>query len=291
MFRLNPFVRVGLCLSAISCAWPVLAVDDDGETMVVTASSVEQNLKDAPASISVITQEDLQRKPVQNLKDVLKEVPGVQLTNEGDNRKGVSIRGLDSSYTLILVDGKRVNSRNAVFRHNDFDLNWIPVDSIERIEVVRGPMSSLYGSDALGGVVNIITKKIGQKWSGTVTVDTTIQEHRDRGDTYNGQFFTSGPLIDGVLGMKAYGSLAKREKDDPQNSTTTIPEKRRVLKDSPAATAMSNLPGHRIKITILLPDTVSTVRIVIPTRWTKTAWNARTTPSAIMGVGITAPAN
>ncbi len=177
--------------------------------------------KDAPASISVITQEDLQRKPVQNLKDVLKEVPGVQLTNEGDNRKGVSIRGLDSSYTLILVDGKRVNSRNAVFRHNDFDLNWIPVDSIERIEVVRGPMSSLYGSDALGGVVNIITKKIGQKWSGTVTVDTTIQEHRDRGDTYNGQFFTSGPLIDGVLGMKAYGSLAKREKDDPQNSTTT----------------------------------------------------------------------
>ncbi len=221
MFRLNPFVRVGLCLSAISCAWPVLAVDDDGETMVVTASSVEQNLKDAPASISVITQEDLQRKPVQNLKDVLKEVPGVQLTNEGDNRKGVSIRGLDSSYTLILVDGKRVNSRNAVFRHNDFDLNWIPVDSIERIEVVRGPMSSLYGSDALGGVVNIITKKIGQKWSGTVTVDTTIQEHRDRGDTYNGQFFTSGPLIGGVLGMKAYGSLAKREKDDPQNSTTT----------------------------------------------------------------------
>ncbi len=220
-FRLNPFVRVGLCLSAISCAWPVLAVDDDGETMVVTASSVEQNLKDAPASISVITQEDLQRKPVQNLKDVLKEVPGVQLTNEGDNRKGVSIRGLDSSYTLILVDGKRVNSRNAVFRHNDFDLNWIPVDSIERIEVVRGPMSSLYGSDALGGVVNIITKKIGQKWSGTVTVDTTVQEHRDRGDTYNGQFFTSGPLIDGVLGMKAYGSLAKREKDDPQNSTTT----------------------------------------------------------------------
>ena len=179
MFRLNPFVRVGLCLSAISCAWPVLAVDDDGETMVVTASSVEQNLKDAPASISVITQEDLQRKPVQNLKDVLKEVPGVQLTNEGDNRKGVSIRGLDSSYTLILVDGKRVNSRNAVFRHNDFDLNWIPGDSIERIEVVRGPMSSRYGSDALGGVVNIITKKIGQKWSGTVVPLPSIPPFRN----------------------------------------------------------------------------------------------------------------
>nr|VXZ82365.1 Colicin I receptor precursor [Klebsiella pneumoniae] len=55
------------------------------------------------------------------------------------------------------------------------------MDAIERIEVVRGPMSSLYGSDALGGVVNIITKKIGQKWTGTLSADTTIQEHRDRG--------------------------------------------------------------------------------------------------------------
>lgn len=220
MFRLNPLVRGGLCASALTLALPVVAASD-AETMVVTAASTEQSVKDAPASISVITQQDLQRRPVQNLKDVLQDVPGVQLTNEGDNRKGVSIRGLDSSYTLILVDGKRVNSRNAVFRHNDFDLNWIPVDAIERIEVVRGPMSSLYGSDALGGVVNIITKKIGQKWHGSLTADTTLQEHRDRGDTYNSQFFTSGPLIDGVLGMKAYGNLAKREKDQPQESSTS----------------------------------------------------------------------
>lgn len=227
MFRLNPFIRAGLSASVVSLAFPALA-DVNEETLVVTASATEQSVKDAPASISVITQQDLQRKPVQNLKDVLRDVPGVQLTNEGDNRKGVSIRGLSSSYTLILVDGKRVNSRNAVFRHNDFDLNWIPVDAIERIEVVRGPMSSLYGSDALGGVVNIITKKIGQKWTGTLSADTTIQEHRDRGDTWNGQFFTSGPLIDGVLGMKAYGSLAKRAKDDPQSSSNATGETPRI---------------------------------------------------------------
>ena len=158
MFRLNPFIRAGLSASVVSLAFPALA-DVNEETLVVTASATEQSVKDAPASISVITQQDLQRKPVQNLKDVLRDVPGVQLTNEGDNRKGVSIRGLSSSYTLILVDGKRVNSRNAVFRHNDFDLNWIPVDAIERIEVVRGPASVLYGRSSPGGIVALNSRK------------------------------------------------------------------------------------------------------------------------------------
>ncbi|MCJ5866817.1 TonB-dependent receptor plug domain-containing protein, partial [Klebsiella pneumoniae] len=88
MFRLNPFIRAGLSASVVSLAFPALA-DVNEETLVVTASATEQNVKDAPASISVITQQDLQRKPVQNLKDVLRDVPGVQLTNEGDNRKGV----------------------------------------------------------------------------------------------------------------------------------------------------------------------------------------------------------
>lgn len=122
-------------------------------------------------------------------------------------------------------------------------------------------MSSLYGSDALGGVVNIITKKIGQKWHGSVTVDSTIQEHRDRGDTYNGQFFTSGPLIDGVLGMKAYGSLAKR----------------RALKDLPAGMETSSLPGHQTKIMTLPQATVLIARTGTPTRWIKTVWNGKTT--------------
>ena len=227
MLRINPTLRSGLCVSAISLSPLAFAAPDadsrptENDTLVVTASGFAQSVKDAPASISVITSEDLARKPVQNLKDILQEVPGIQLTNEGDNRQGVSIRGLSSSYTLILVDGKRVNSRNAVFRHNDFDLNWIPVDAIERIEVVRGPMSSLYGSDALGGVVNIITRKVGKAWHGTVTANSTIQEHRDRGDAYNGQFYASGPLIDSLLGVKLYGSLAKREKDDQQKSATS----------------------------------------------------------------------
>ncbi|TPD95219.1 catecholate siderophore receptor CirA [Pantoea vagans] len=220
----TPAVKAGLFAQLITATMPVIAeeaseVKENEDQMVVTASSVEQNLKDAPASISVITREDLQRKPVQNLKEVLKDIPGVQLTNESDNRQGVSIRGLGSSYTLILVDGKRMNSRNAVFRHNDFDLSWIPAESIERIEVVRGPMSSLYGSDALGGVVNIITRKVGTQWHGTLSADTTVQEHRDRGDSGNGNFFASGPLVDDLLGVKVYGALGKRNKDQASSAS------------------------------------------------------------------------
>jgi outer membrane receptor for ferrienterochelin and colicins len=222
--KFTPAVKAGLLAQLIAAAMPVMAEDasevkEKEDQMVVTASSIEQNLKDAPASISVITREDLQKKPVQNLKDVLKDVPGVQITNESDNRQGVSIRGLGSGYTLILVDGKRVNSRNAVFRHNDFDLSWIPAESIERIEVVRGPMSSLYGSDALGGVVNIITRKVSTKWHGTLSADTTVQEHRDRGDSGNGNFFASGPLVDDLLGVKVYGALGKREKDQASSAS------------------------------------------------------------------------
>ncbi|MBF7956249.1 catecholate siderophore receptor CirA [Rahnella victoriana] len=220
----TPAIKAGLLAQLIAAACPVMAEDvsevkEKEDQMVVTASAIEQNLKDAPASISVITREDLQKKPVQNLKDVLKDVPGVQITNESDNRQGVSIRGLGSGYTLILVDGKRVNSRNAVFRHNDFDLSWIPAESIERIEVVRGPMSSLYGSDALGGVVNIITRKVGTKWHGTLSADTTVQEHRDRGDSGNGNFFASGPLVDNLLGVKVYGALGKRQKDQASSAS------------------------------------------------------------------------
>jgi len=217
MLKLNPGLRGGLCASILTASCSLGAVEND-DVLVVTASGTEQNLRDAPASISVITQADLQKKPVINLKDVLKEVPGVQLTDEGDNRRGISIRGLDSSYTLILIDGKRINSRNAVFRHNDLDLNWVSIDAIERIEVIRGPMSSLYGSDALGGVVNIITRKVGQAWHGKFSVDTTQQQHRDMGDTYNTNFFTSGPIIDSLLGVKVYGALNTRGKDSKQPS-------------------------------------------------------------------------
>ena len=129
------------------------------QTIVVTASGQAVDVKSAPASISIITAEEIQKQPVSSLADVLKRVPGVSggLSSNGAGSK-IQIRGMPENYTLILIDGKRVgSSRDTNYRANlgHQDLNWVRPEMIERIEVVRGPMSTLYGSDAMGGVINI----------------------------------------------------------------------------------------------------------------------------------------
>ena len=76
-----------------------------------------------------------------------------------------------------------------------------PLAAIERIEVVRGPMSSLYGSDAMGGVINIITRKVPNEWGGEIRLDTTIQESNKSGDIYQGNFYLSRPHQDRPAGL------------------------------------------------------------------------------------------
>lgn len=130
------------------------------ETIVLSASLKEQDVQKAPASISVITSEEIERSAALSIADVLQKEAGVYNYNSGQDK--IIIRGMQDtsgSYTLILLNGKRMSSSGAMWRGNDFDWSSIPLNSIERIEVIRGPMSSLYGSDAMGGVINIITKK------------------------------------------------------------------------------------------------------------------------------------
>jgi len=209
-FRLSP---LALCiLSGLAIAQTEAAKLPE---VVVTGSAIEKRLEDAPASIAILTRADLERRPVQELAEVLGTVPGVTLTRNGNGVPGVQIRGLGSAYTLILVDGRRVNSGSAVFRGNDYDLGWVPAEEVERIEVVRGPMSSLYGSDAIGGVVNIITRKVGKRWRGSARLDAIHQENRRAGDSQIASFSVSGPLIAEQLGLKIYGGADQREADDP----------------------------------------------------------------------------
>lgn len=185
------------------------------ETMVVTAAGFEQSLKNAPASISVITRDELESRYYRDVTDALKSVPGVTITGGGD-KTDISIRGMGSSYTLILVDGKRQSSRQT--RPNSdgpgIEQGWLPpLQAIERIEVIRGPMSTLYGSDAIGGVINIITRKDSQDWHGNVQLSTVIQEDRKSGDEQSANFFVTGPLNDS-LSLQVYGQTTQRDEDE-----------------------------------------------------------------------------
>lgn len=130
------------------------------EEVVVSATKVNKDLLDVPISLGVVTQEDIQRGGAKTVGDALKDVPGVELTSDGtQGLKRISIRGEKPQGTLILIDGQRVVE-------NKSDAGTpilIDPSRIERIEVIKGPASVLYGADAMGGVVNIITKKGGTK--------------------------------------------------------------------------------------------------------------------------------
>ncbi|XKM13166.1 TonB-dependent receptor [Orbaceae bacterium ac157xtp] len=205
--------------ASILMSIPVIAVANshsDMDTIVVTASGFSQQIKDAPATISVLTKEDLENKPYRDVTDAIKDLPGVNITGSGDSTD-ISIRGMDAKYTLIMVDGKKVSSREA--RPNSdgpgFEQGWLPpLSAIERIEVVRGPMSSLYGSDAMGGVINIITKKVADKWQGNLRMESIIQEDSKYKNYYNSSFSVMGPVIDDVLGVKLYGQYSDRGEDE-----------------------------------------------------------------------------
>lgn len=185
------------------------------DTVVVTAAGYEQQIKEAPASISVVTREELEKKAYSNLHDALRDVPGVILTPSDNNSNDISLRGMGASYTLILVDGKRTNTRETQTNGSTgTDQSWIPpLEAIERIEVVRGPMSSLYGSDAMGGVINVITRKVAKEWHGSLRVDATLQERASSGNAYQGNFYLSGPIQNDLLGLSIYGNINQREED------------------------------------------------------------------------------
>lgn len=188
------------------------------DDMVVTASGFEQQITNAPASISVATREQLEKGYYRDVTDALRDMPGVIVTGGGggDNGYDISLRGMPAQYTLILVDGRPRSSRDS--RPNGsagFEQDWLPpLQAIDRIEVVRGPMATLYGSDAIGGVINIITRRVADEWSGNLQLDTVLQESSSSGDSRDANFYLSGPLVSDQLGLQLYGRTSQRDEDD-----------------------------------------------------------------------------
>ncbi len=187
--------------------------------VVVTATRTPVEERDVPAATTIITQEDIKQTPAQDLVEVIRESTGITLFGNGvGNRRVINMRGMDARHTLILINGRRISASEPYFGHSDFENSWIPVEAIERIEIVRGPLSSLYGSEGMGGVINIITKKALDKWGGTASV-TVGRLDDDRGGSENGiGFFSSGPVGD-KTSLTLNGELSDHEriddKDDP----------------------------------------------------------------------------
>lgn len=129
------------------------------EEIVVTATKTENRVQDVSEATEVITQNDFKKLGAQDIRSALKLAANVEVGEAGMTGNQVMIRGMASSHTLILVDGRRVAGEDTSETMNAYELNRLSLSNVERIEIVRGNSSALYGSDALGGVINIITKR------------------------------------------------------------------------------------------------------------------------------------
>ncbi len=198
------------------------------DQVVVTAAGFEQKLTDAPASISLISREELQKRPYMTLIDAVNDLEGIDVgeTSDKTGQKTISIRGMGADYTLILIDGRRQNNHGDIYP-NSFGGNQFnhipPLDMIERIEVIRGPASTLYGSDALGGVVNIITRKVSDRWRGSATVTHNVQEHSEFGSDSTLDFAVMGPILGDTLGLTLRGARYERDASNPEYDTVYDP--------------------------------------------------------------------
>jgi len=154
-------LTVGLLLNV----GPGMAQESDSEaiivlkTIVVTATRLDTPLREVGSSVDIITAEQIEATQKTALLDVLRDSPGLDVNQSGGPGRTTSvfIRGANSGHTLVMIDGIKMN--NPMKLSNEYDFAHMGVENIERIEVIRGPQSTLYGSDAMGGVINIITKK------------------------------------------------------------------------------------------------------------------------------------
>jgi outer membrane cobalamin receptor len=144
-------IEVRLRLSAIA------------EAVIVSASAVDTPLSRAPDSVTVATAADIRLRQLETAADALRTIPGMIVARNGGRGTLTSLlpRGGDSDYTLVMIDGVRVNAFGG-----GFDFAHLPAEEIARIEVVRGPQSALQGSDAIGGIVHLITRRGGAPWAG-----------------------------------------------------------------------------------------------------------------------------
>ncbi|QCL70555.1 FepA family TonB-dependent siderophore receptor [Neisseria subflava] len=209
-------------ISAFSHAAEEKAVEQaEVDTVYVTAEKqLQQSL-----GVSRISKDDIDKRPVANdIPEFVRTMPGVNLTGntatgQRGNKRQIDLRGMGPENTLILIDGKPVNSRQSERismrgeRNTRGDSNWVPVEEIESITVLRGPAATRYGSGAMGGVVNIVTKKVPKEFKGQINLYANQPQDSKEGETRRIGFNLGGPIVQDVLGFRIYGNLNKTDAD------------------------------------------------------------------------------
>src|SRR5947207_4883579 len=178
-----PFALVVLCFGQEPTPTPSPS-EAEVEQVVVSATRFDIPLDQSPASVSVISSDDLEQKQIERVSDALREVPGLAVVQTGTPGQLTSVftRGLNSAHTQVLLDGIPINQGLA----GQFDFANLTTDNIDRIEVVRGPQSTIYGPRALAGVIQIFTKQ------GNGTPGVTLTEEGETYDTFRETLASDG---------------------------------------------------------------------------------------------------
>lgn len=221
---MNTSIRraVGILLSGCALA-PAAAQVEPGagakttaappQVVVVSATRHAMAMVDAPAAISVVPRETIEQLGADNLLDALRGEAGITLFGRTiGGRKTLALRGMESRHTLYLVDGRRIGASDGVIGHTDFQLGWVAMEEIERIEVVRGPLSALYGAEALGGVLQVVTRAPASKFEGSATAEGASADGGRGGGGHRVAARVSGPLDEaGGLRIAVVAADSRRE--------------------------------------------------------------------------------
>ena len=176
-----------------------------GADYVVTATKTQIEKKEVPVAVEVITAQKIKDLGAYSVQDALRLASNVDVQDNGMTGNQVMLRGNDTMHTLILIDGKRMAAENTQSSQNAYELKRINIADVERIEVIRGNGSALYGSDAMGGVINIITKK-------ATTPSMSIAMHTASKDEATSFSYASGRQ--GKVAVKIGGGIEKVRKID-----------------------------------------------------------------------------
>lgn len=176
-----------------------------GADYVVTATKTQLEKKEVPQSVEVITEQKIKDLGAYSVQDALRLANNIDVQDNGMTGNQVQLRGNSTMHTLILVDGKRMAAENTQSSQNAYELKRINISDVERIEIIRSNGSALYGSDAIGGVINIITKK-------STTPSISVNMHTGTKDEATSFMYSSGKQ--GKLSLKIGGGIEKVRKLD-----------------------------------------------------------------------------